>query len=185
MAQESTINDILAYNQEFVVQGKAAPFQCGAKPAKRLAVVTCIDMRLITMLTAALGLENGDAVIVKVAGAVVGEPYGETMRSLIVPIHALGVKDVMVIAHSDCKAQQMDGMEMIQNMRTAGIDQTALDKAQQAGVDLSQWLSGFGDMEEAVRRSVALIKEHPLVPAYVNVQGFVMDTQTGALTVVE
>lgn len=175
------IDSILAHNKEFVLADSAAPYRAGKKPRKKLAVVACMDTRLITMLSAALGLENGDANVITNAGAEVFEPYGSAMRSLLVAIYELDVETVMVVAHTDCGAQHMTGKGMTALMKEAGITDAAIESVEAAGTNLDEWLEGFGDTEAAVRKSVKMVQEHPLVASHIKVEGFIMDTETGEL----
>ena len=82
-------------------------------PDEKLAILTCMDTRLIELLPAALGIKNGDAKIIKNAGGTMVHPYGSVVRSLLVGILELGVEEVMVIGHTDCGVQGMDGKEML------------------------------------------------------------------------
>lgn len=91
-------------------------------PDKKLAILTCMDTRLIELLPAALGIKNGDAKIIKNAGGTMVHPYGSVVRSLLVGILELGVEEVMVIGHTDCGVQGMDGKEMLELLEKRGID---------------------------------------------------------------
>lgn len=68
--------------------------------------MTCMDTRLVELLPAALGLKNGDVKIIKNAGAVISNPFGSAVRSLLIAIFELGVKEIMVIGHTDCDWDQ-------------------------------------------------------------------------------
>jgi len=184
MDDGSCLAAILEHNKRFVADNKGLSYQADRRPRKHLAVVSCMDARLITLLTAALGLENGDANVIKVAGAEVNDPYGTVMYSLLVAVYELDIQDIMVIAHTDCGVQQMSCSGMCTLMKNAGITDEVLKATSADGVDLDQWLEGFGDLEASVKRSVSLIQSHPLMPSSIRVHGFVIDTQTGELTAV-
>ena len=104
------IEQIVAYNKKFVEEKGYEPYLTSKYPDKKLAILTCMDTRLIELLPAALGIRNGDAKVIKNAGGVITHPYGSVMRSLLVAIVELGVEEVMVIGHTDCGVQ---GMNMI------------------------------------------------------------------------
>ena len=87
------IDKILEHNEEFVNKEKYKPYEASKYPARKLAIVTCMDTRLIELLPAALGIKNGDAKIIKNAGGVITHPYGSVMRSLLVGILELGVEE--------------------------------------------------------------------------------------------
>lgn len=96
------IDQIMEYNKKFVENKGYEPFLTSKYPDKKLAILTCMDTRLIELLPAALGIKNGDAKIIKNAGGTMVHPYGSVVRSLLVGILELGVEEVMVIGHTDC-----------------------------------------------------------------------------------
>ena len=118
----------------------------------------------------------------KNAGGIISHPFGSVIRSLMVAIYELGVKEVMVIAHSDCGACHMSSAQMIEHMKARGIKQETIDMIRFCGVDFDSWLYGFGDTEKSVRETVKAILDHPLIPEDVHVSGFIIDSITGALT---
>jgi carbonic anhydrase len=140
-----------------------------------------MDTRLTSLLTAALGLDNGDANIIKVAGAWFTDPYGSVMRSLLVAIYELGVKEIMVIAHTECGFQHTNCTRMTELMKQGGIDDQVFEAVKEKGINLETWLEGFKDTESSVRNSIAIIRNHPLVPAHVEAYGYIFETDTGRL----
>lgn len=179
--ESGTIDSVLAHNRAFVAGGEFARYATDKYPDKKLAVVSCMDTRFTELLAAALGLKNGDAKIIKVAGAEVAHPFGSVMRSLLIAVCELGVEDIMVVAHTNCGAQHMSGAAMIDSMRRLGVSDERIEFARHCGIDFDRWLAGFGDTEESVRKSVDLIRNHPVMPPHVRVAGFVMDSVTGEL----
>lgn len=176
------IQEILEYNQTFVEKEGYKPYITSKYPDKKLAILTCMDARLTALLPAALGIKNGDAKIIKNAGGVTTHPYGSVVRSLLVAILELGVEEIMVIGHTDCGVQGMDAEEMLEKLTSRGIPKEHIDIVRRSGIDLNKWLGGFSFSEESVRETVATLKEHTLMPKDVLIQGFVMDSVTGALT---
>ena len=98
----SELSEILAYNQHFVETGEYEKYFTNKYPGRELAILSCMDARIIELLPNALGLKNGDAKLIKNAGALVTHPWGSVMRSLLVAVFELKVKEIMVIAHHDC-----------------------------------------------------------------------------------
>ncbi|MCD8312587.1 MAG: carbonic anhydrase [Bacteroidales bacterium] len=176
------IEDILKFNRQFVDNKAYEPFITDKYPDKKLAVLSCMDTRLSLLLPAALGLKNGDAKIIKNAGGIILHPFDSAVRSLIVAIYELGVEEVMVIAHSNCGACHMNGPEIKAEMLKKGITQEVIDTIQHSGFDLDEWLEGFHDTVESVRKTVACLVNHPLIPKSVRICGFIIDSVTGALT---
>lgn len=175
------IDDILEFNRRFV-EGKGYERYVTTKyPDKKVAIITCMDTRLTELLTAALGLRNGDAKIIKNAGGRVTGPFSAEVRSLLVGIYELGVEDVMVIGHTDCGAQHINGPDMLDCMRSRGISDEAIEMCRYFDVDFDRWLCGFDSVEESVRDSVGILTEHPLIPNDVRIWGFIIDSVTGEL----
>ena len=175
------IDQIIDYNRSFVAQKGYEPYITDKYPAKKLAILTCMDTRLTTLLPAALGLKNGDAKIIKNAGGLIITPFDSAMRSLIVAIYELGVEEIMVVAHSQCGACNMSYAHFHHVMKARGINDETLDSLRERGIDLNQWLEGFHDTEASVRKTVKTIQSHPLIPQDVIVRGFIIDSVTGAL----
>ena len=102
----SVLQDILAVNASFC----AAPpmdytqedHQQSKLPQKQVAIITCMDTRLVNFLEPALGLARGDAKVIKTAGNSVTGVFDGTIRSLMVCIYELGVKEILVIGHHEC-----------------------------------------------------------------------------------
>ncbi|MDE5844627.1 MAG: carbonic anhydrase [Muribaculaceae bacterium] len=175
------IDEILKYNREFVEKGEYRQYATSKYPDKRIAIVTCMDTRLIHLLPAALGLKNGDVKMIKNAGGTITNPFDSTMRSLLVAIYELGVNEVMVIGHTGCGVQGMDAEEMLELMRKRGVDDEHISLMRHCGIDLNSWLHGFTDTDDAVRETVDLITNHPLMARDVRVAGYIIDSETGLL----
>jgi len=176
------INEILEFNRRFVGERGYERFMTDKYPNKRIAIVTCMDTRLVELLPAALGLRNGDVKIIKNAGATITNPFDSTVRSLLVAIYELGVEEVMIIGHTGCGVQGMDSAEMQRLMRGRGIPEQHIELMKHCGIDLDSWLHGFDDTESAILETVDLVRNHPLVPKDVAVKGYIMDSVTGALS---
>lgn len=177
------IDDILLYNRQFVADERYRQYVTDKFPAKKLAVLTCMDTRLTELLPKALGLRNGDAKIIKNAGGLILSQTDSAVRSLLVAIYELGVKEIMVVHHSTCGACHMSYSEFKPHMLEHGIAEDILAEWEDKGV--ADWLEGFHDTEASVRRTVTAIVNHPLVPSDVVVRGFIIDSVTGELTEVK
>lgn len=176
------IQELKEFNKKFVEEKGYERFATSKYPDKKIAIVTCMDTRLVELLPAALGLRNGDVKIIKNAGATITNPFDSTMRSILVAVYELGVNEVMVIGHTGCGVQGMDAEEMLHLMKERGVSEEHINLMEHCGIDLKKWLHGFEDTDEAVKETVDLIARHPLMPPTgVNVQGFVMDSYTGEL----
>ena len=176
------IDDLLEYNRRFVENKGYEPYLTSKYPDRKIAIVTCMDTRLVELLPAALGIRNGDVKMIKNAGGVITEPFGSAVRSVLVGIYELGVEDVMVIGHSDCGAQHISGDVMIDLMKKRGITDEDIELCRFFEVDFDHWLSGFDSKDKSVRESVRMLRNHPLVPKDVRIHGFLIDSVTGLLT---
>lgn len=176
------IEEMMRYNKEFVASKGYEKFATSKYPDKKIAIVTCMDTRLVELLPAALGIKNGDVKMIKNAGGTITNPFDSTIRSLLVAIYELGVNEIMIIGHTGCGVQGMDSQEMLHLMKERGIDEEHISLMRHCGIDLDSWLHGFEETDAAVLETVDLIKNHPLVPKDIVVRGYIMDSDTGALT---
>ena len=158
----SVTDDLLRNNDEF-----ASSFSKGdlpMPPGKALAVVACMDARL--NVYALLGLEEGEAHVIRNAGGVVSD---DVLRSLVISQRLLGTREVILIHHTDC------------GMLTFTDDQVKADIEADTGLRPHFALEAFPDLERDIRQSIARITASPFVPNKDSVRGFIYDVKTGAL----
>ena len=172
---------MMLHNRDFVERGEYKKYVTSKYPDKKIAIVTCMDTRLVELLPKALGIKNGDVKMIKNAGGMITDPWDSTMRSLLVGVYELGVEEIMIIGHTECGVQGMNADQMLKEMRHRGISDSTIDMVKRCGVDLQKWLSGFQETAQAVRDSVNLVKNHPLLPEDIEVEGFIMDSTTGEI----
>ena len=180
----SELSEILAYNQHFVETGEYEKYFTNKYPGRELAILSCMDARIIELLPNALGLKNGDAKLIKNAGALVTHPWGSVMRSLLVAVFELKVKEIMVIAHHDCGMRGLNAEEFLQRVHDSNIPDDRIETLRNAGIDLDGWLTGFDDVEDSVRHTVELIRKHPLMPDNIAIHGLVIHPTTGKLNLI-
>ncbi len=150
-------------NEQYVARFEAGDLP--TPPARKVAVVTCMDARLHP--EEFLGLELGDAHVIRNAG---GRVSDDAIRSLVISERLLGTEEVVVIHHTDC------GMLTFSNE-----DLTAKIK-EDLGVDASgQDFLPFSDLEESVRGDVEKIRASDLIPDDISVSGVIYDVKTGQL----
>lgn len=176
------IEKIKEYNREYVKSGEYRHHQAEKYPRKKIAVVTCMDTRLLTLLPTAMGIKNGDVIMIKNASGLVVDPYSDSMRSILISVYELGVEKVMIIAHTNCGVEGLEASHMYSAMKKRGIEEGVIEEVKKSGVDLDNWFTGFTHIEDAVSESVRTVADHPLLPSGIEVAGFVMDTVTGELT---
>ncbi len=133
-------------------------------PAKKLAVVACMDARLDVHKI--LGLEEGDAHVIRNAGGVVTD---DEIRSLAISQRLLGTEEVILIHHTDC------GMLTF-------TDEEFADRLEQESGQRPSWRAcAFSDLEQDVRQSIARIQASPFIPHKDSVRGFIYEVETGRL----
>src|SRR5580658_672525 len=98
----SILSEIQDHHQRFVEQREYEPFRTDVFPDKKLVVLTCMHTRLVELLPRAMNLRNGDAKIIKNAGAIVSHPFGSVMRSILVAVYELMAAEVAVVGHHGC-----------------------------------------------------------------------------------
>lgn len=180
----SILNEVITFNKSFVEEKQYEPYITSKYPDKHFVILTCMDTRLVELLPKAMNLRNGDVKMIKSAGATLNHPFGGIMRSLLVAIYELQADEVFVIGHYDCGMSGVNPDKILQKMTKRGIAQDTLDLLTYSGVNLKQWLHGFEDVQENVRHSVEMIKNHPLVLDSIPVHGLVIDPKTGKLDII-
>ncbi|HWO97248.1 MAG TPA: carbonic anhydrase [Bacillus sp. (in: firmicutes)] len=180
----SIITSILDHNKAFVNENKYTEFQTTKYPDKKIVILTCMDTRLLELLPKAMGLRNGDAKIIKNAGAVVSHPFGSIMRSILVAIYELKAEEVCVVGHHGCGMVGLQPSPLLEAAKQRGVSEDRIHTLTSAGIDLSKWLTGFQCVQESVANSVHLIKNHPLMPDNIAVHGMIIHPETGKLDLV-
>jgi carbonic anhydrase len=137
-------------------------------PAKKVAVLACMDARLIP--TRVLGLNEGEAHVIRNAGGVVTD---DAIRSLAISQNLLGTEEIILIHHTDC------------GMLTFTDEELARRLEEETGHRPEWTAHAFGDLEQDVRESIAKIEESPFIPRTDSVRGFVYEVETGRLREVE
>jgi carbonic anhydrase len=177
----SILSEILDHNETFVRRKEYERFLTDQFPNKKLVILTCMDTRLIELLPRAMGVRNGDVKMIKNAGAIVSHPFGSVMRSILVAVYELGAAEVAVVGHHNCGMTGLSCARVLEKVRQRVADPNVIDTLGHAGIDLQRWLVGFDHVEDGVRKSVEVIRHHPLVPTDIPVHGMIIHPETGKL----
>lgn len=180
----SYVNEMMEFNRKFIAEKQYESYRTSKMPDKKLVILSCMDTRLEELLPAALNLKNGDAKMIKNAGAVITSPFGSVMRSLLLAVYDLGAEEIMVIGHYDCGVHELEPSHLLNKMLARNIRQEDIDTMNYYGVDVHSWLTGFPDPADSVRETIDLIRRHPLLPKDVAIHGFLIDPETGRLDAV-
>ncbi len=176
------LTEILEHNRDFVTNKDYEPYATSKFPDRKLAIVTCMDTRLIELLPAALGLKNGDVKMIKNAGGVISHPFGSVMRSLIIGIYDIGIEEILVIGHTDCGARCTNSDNIIEKIKARGITQESIDLMNYCGIDFPSWIGGFQDLSLSIKNSVDIIRNHPFITDEIQIHGLIINSETGELT---
>ncbi|EHI97890.1 MULTISPECIES: carbonic anhydrase [unclassified Clostridium] len=180
----SKLEEIIEYNRRFVENKDYEQYVTTKIPKKKMAILSCMDTRLTELLPKAMNIKNGDAKIIKDAGATVMHPFGGVMRSILVAVYEFGAEDVFVIGHHGCGMSNLDTRSLVDKMINRGIKQETILTLNNAGINVEKWLRGFESVEESIKESVRMIKNHPLFPKEVRVHGLLISPETGELEVI-
>jgi carbonic anhydrase len=155
----SVVDEVTAANERYA--SGFAKGELPMPPGRRFAVVTCMDARLDP--AGFLGLEEGDAHVIRNAGGLVND---ETIRSLLISHHLLGTQEAVVIGHTDCGMLTFTNADVYEKL---GPESESID------------FQPFPDVAERVRQSVETIRSHPLLPNSFGASGFVYDVRSGRI----
>ena len=158
----SATEDLIANNEAYV-----AAFDKGdlpLPPAKKAAVVACMDARL--NVYGALGLQEGDAHVIRNAGGAVTD---DTIRSLAISQRLLGTEEIILIHHTGC------------GMLTFTDDEFKRSIEEDTGIRPEWAAEAFPDLDADVRQSIARLKASPFIPRKDAIRGFVYEVETGRL----
>jgi carbonic anhydrase len=176
------LEEVLAANQEYV-RTFGEKSELALPPARRFAILTCMDARLDPAKYA--GLSEGDAHVIRNAG---GRASDDAIRSLVISYKLLGTTEWFVIHHSDCGMEYFTNEVMrdllAQSLATAeigpnGFHDIGAGPGSTAGNDID-WLT-IADREQSVVEDVRRIRSHPLVPSGIPIYGYVYNVGTGSL----
>jgi len=158
----SVIEQLVAANRKYS-QGRPSR-QLPLPPARKVAVVTCMDARIDPARI--LGLAEGDAHVIRNAGG----RASEALRSLVISQRLLGTRAIALIHHTDCGMLTFSNADLHTRVRAElGADSTGID------------FLPFGDLEQSVRDDLALLSHSPLLEPGTPIHGFVYDVHSGQL----
>jgi carbonic anhydrase len=148
------------------------------KPKFRLAIITCMDCRIISNV---FGIEDpGEAIVIRNAGALMTP---DSLRSLLIAIYELNVNKILVCGHTDCGCQMnIDQMNDILSKISERTNLSSNDILHEFNVqNAPQIFYGFLDVKKQVLETVKNLQQHPLIPSEVEVLGYIYETLTGDL----
>lgn len=178
------LDQILSANEKFV-DNLSDEFinyyaETDKMPKRQIAVFTCMDTRLVDFLEPAMGIRHGEAKVIKNAGNSITRSFGATIRSLLIGIYELDVKEILVVGHLDCGMANTTSQGLIKKMLARGISPDAIKMIED---QLEDWIDNFHHPENNVAEVVLKIRSNPLVPKDVPIHGLIFNPHTGRLNV--
>lgn len=134
------------------------------RPARGVAIVACMDARI--NVESLFGLRSGDAHIIRNAGGIITE---DTLRSLLISQRLLGTREILLLHHTDCGLMRLNEAQLVPELE------------REAGAKLAFKLGAFTDLDADLRRSVAVIRAFPFLPARDQVRAFVYDVADASI----
>lgn len=186
LEKSKVVAEVLSANKKYVNSfGNLG--ELSLPPARKFAILTCMDARLLPSKFA--GLAEGDAHVIRNAG---GRASDDAIRSLVISHKLLGTQEWFVIHHTDC-GMELFTNEIISDLLSHSLDTAVIDQNGWKDVGESEgseegkyinWLT-FKNLSQSVVEDVARIRKHPLVPDYIPVYGYIYDVKSGQLIEVE
>ena len=139
----SKLEQIIEYNRNFINNKDYEEYVTTKIPKKKMVILSCMDTRLTELLPKAMNIKNGDAKIIKDAGATVIHPFGGVMRSILVAVYEFGAEDVFVVGHHGCGMSNLDTKSLVNKMIDRGIKEETLLTLNNAGINVE---GGFMDL---------------------------------------
>jgi carbonic anhydrase len=178
------LQEILEYNRSFVENKEYEKYITSKEPNKKLVILSCMDTRLTELLPKALNFKNGDVKLIKNAGASIMHPFGSIIRSIVVAVYEFEADEVIVIGHHGCGMNNLNPDKIVEKAVKRGISTEVISTLTNAGIDIKKWLQGFHSVEESIKESVNMIKNHPLIPKDIVIHGLIIEPETGKLDVI-
>lgn len=172
------LDEIIAFNQK-VTGTLDRPSGLSQHARRELCIVTCVDPRLVRFFPSALGVERGDAVLIRLPGAVVRPGTGDGLRAVAAAVYINRATEFLVMGHTQCGTTTIDVAAVTSEMDKRKVPAGAMP----GGV--REFLGAVSDLRQAVRQSAQAIRGAAFIPRDVLVHAAILDIETGALEIVE
>lgn len=171
------LDEILAANERRSAGGGQPHLPWTAR--RELCIVTCVDPRLVRFFPTALGLDRGDAVVIRIPGANVLVGHGDGLRSVAAAVYINKATEFIVLGHTDCGTTQVDVGALTSEMQKRGVSPDSMPGGPR------EFLGAVSDLRGALKASAAAIRSAAFLPRDILVHAAILDIESGALEVVE
>ena len=180
------LSEVLRHNQEFLERNKPGygdvTEPVSKVPTREVAILSCMDTRLVNFMEQALGIERGHAKVIKSAGNSISGVFDSVVRSLLVCIYELGVSEIFVIGHYECGMAKTTSESLTKAMLSRGVAPEAIQMVRH---ELEHWADGFSHPVDNVQETVSMLRMNPLIPKDVAIHGLMIHPNSGEVEVVE
>ena len=172
------LDELIAVNQ------RSAPVPADARSAsvearRSLCIVTCVDPRLTRFFSTVLGIDRGDAVLIRLPGANLLGGHADALRAVAAAVYINQATEVLILGHTDCGTTRIDAGAIASRMQAAGLGSQAMPGGPR------EFLGGVGDIRAALLASAAAVRSARFLPRDLLVHAAILDIQTGVLQVLE
>ena len=140
-----------------------------------LVALTCIDVRLNSILPQVLGVPPEQFIWLRNAGNIITGPQSSTMRSLSLACAVKGGKEIAIIGHTDCQVGKTTTMQLLERLRAIGVERHMLPD------NLNEFFGMFGSDRQNVIKGVDIARQSPLIGPKIPIHGLLVDIETGKL----
>lgn len=172
------LDEIIAANERLVRSQPAAP-KMPWTARRELCIVTCVDPRLVRFFPTTLGLDRGDAVVIRIPGANVLVGHGDGLRSVAAAVYINKATEFIVLGHTDCGTTKVDVGALTSEMQQRGVAPDSMPGGPR------EFLGAVSDLRAAVKASATAIRAAPFLPRDLLVHAAILDIESGALEIVE
>ena len=172
------IDEIIAFNQKVLSDG-VKPTGLTVDAKRELCIVTCVDPRLTRFFSGMLGIDRGDAVLIRLPGAALTNGHSDALRAVAAAVYINKAKEFLVMGHTDCGTTRVDASAVSSEMQARGVSPSSMPGGVRA------FLGAIGDMRLSLKQSAAAIRSAPYLPKDILVHAAILDIATGQLDVIE
>ncbi|EAY05684.1 Carbonic anhydrase family protein [Trichomonas vaginalis G3] len=177
----SQLELITSANQAFL-EANPELTKLNKAPQRHIAIVTCMDTRLVNFAEDAIGVKRGEATVIKAAGnGIWTTGLSDIVVSLLVSIYELGVQEIFIMGHECCGMTHASTDSLGAQMLKSGIKPEDIEKFKS---DLSKWVDDFKDPIDNIKNSVRCVRENPLIPKNIPIHGLLIHPDTGKVTTI-
>lgn len=180
------LDQMLLFNRHYVKSKTKGTIPLAAQ---RALFIINMNQQTEDLLAEAVNIRRDQMMVIKTFGFAIFQPYGCMVRNILMAVYQQNVNEVFLIGDQSSKEASLDKSALLSRIREEGIEEDDVKTVNYLlqhvqGQNVHQWLVGSGDVEEKIKKNVAILRDHPLLPKRVSVYGLMIDLHTGKLDLV-